>query len=337
MFAARGEDLEISIAGVERLSTHADTIAPEAACTSVQLHQQIEPDAFARYWNAAQAIAGVQVAVAANSPFFCGKELWRETRIALFEQATDTRPEELKIQGVRPRVWFGERWITSIFDLFEENVRYFPSLLPVCDDEDPLETLERGDTPRLGELRLHNGTIYRWNRPIYDVVRDQPHLRVENRVLPAGPTVADIMANAAFYYGLVKVIAEEERPVWSQMSFSAAEENFHAGAREGIDARVYWPGLGEVPVAELVVRRLLPLAHEGLERWGLDAGDAGRLLDVIERRCVTLRNGAAWQAQMFHYLYNRQGMERPEALREMTRRYREHMHSNAPVHTWPVG
>ena len=149
VFAARGEDLEISIAGVERLSTHADTIAPEAACTSVQLHQQVEPEAFARYWNAAQAIAGVQVAVAANSPFFCGKELWRETRIALFEQATDTRPEELKIQGVRPRVWFGERWITSIFDLFEENVRYFPSLLPVCDDEDPLETLERGDVPRL--------------------------------------------------------------------------------------------------------------------------------------------------------------------------------------------
>ena len=145
---------------------------------------------------------------------------------------------------MRPRVWFGERWITSIFDLFEENVRYFPSLLPVCEDEDPLETLERGDVPRLGELRLHNGTIYRWNRPIYDVVRDQPHLRVENRVLPAGPTVVDILANAAFYYGLLRVIAEEERPVWSQMSFSAAEENFHAGAREGIDARLYWPGLG---------------------------------------------------------------------------------------------
>ena len=268
VFAARGEDLEISIAGVERLFIHADTIAPEAACTSVQLHQQVEPEAFARYWNAAQAIAGVQVAVAANSPFFCGKELWRETRIALFEQATDTRPEELKVQGVRPRVWFGERWITSIFDLFEENVSFFPALLPVVDDEDPLETLERGDVPRLNEMRLHNGTIYRWNRPIYDVVRDQPHLRVENRVLPAGPTVVDIMANAAFYYGLLRMLAEDDRPVWSQMSFSAAEENFHAGAREGIDARVYWPGLGEVPAAELVVRRLLPLAHEGLAAVG---------------------------------------------------------------------
>jgi hypothetical protein len=336
VFAARGEDLEISIAGVERLFIHADTIAPEAACTSVQLHQQVEPDAFARYWNAAQAMAGIQVAVAANSPFFCGKELWRETRIALFEQATDTRPEELKVQGVRPRVWFGERWITSIFDLFEENVSYFPALLPVVDDEDPLETLERGDVPKLGELRLHNGTIYRWNRPIYDVVRDQPHLRVENRVLPAGPTVVDIMANAAFYYGLLRMLAEDDRPVWSQMSFSAAEENFHAGARDGIDARVYWPGLGEVPAAELVVRRLLPLAREGLNQWGVASDDADRLLGIIERRCVLQQNGASWQSHVFHRLYEDKAMDRDEALRQMTRRYREHMHSNQPVHEWPT-
>jgi hypothetical protein len=336
IFAARGEDLEISIVGVERLSTYAETIAPEAACTSVQLHQQVDPEAFANHWNAAQAIAGVQVAVAANSPFFYGKELWRETRIALFEQATDTRPEELKVQGVRPRVWFGERWITSIFDLFEENVRYFPALLPVCEDEDPLETLERGDVPHLGELRLHNGTIYRWNRPIYDVVRDQPHLRVENRVLPAGPTVVDTLANAAFYYGLLRVIADEERPVWSQMSFSAAEENFHTGARDGISARLYWPGLGEVPAAELVLRRLLPLAHEGLERGGVDPGDAERLLEIIERRCVMLRNGASWQSDVFHHLHEDRALDRSEALRQMTRVYREHMHSNEPVHNWPT-
>src|SRR5690242_3670765 len=334
IFAARGEDLEIAITGVERLSTYADTIAPEAACTSVQLHKQVDPGDFARFWNAAQGIAGVQVAVGANSPFFAGKELWRETRIALFEQATDTRPEELKSQGVRPRVWFGERWATSIFDLFEENVRYFPALLPVCEGEDPREMLERGDVPSLGELRLHNGTIYRWNRPIYDVVGDQPHLRVENRVLPAGPTVVDVMANAAFYYGLLRSIAEEERPVWSQMSFSAAEENFHAGARGGIDARVYWPGLGEVPAAELVVRRLLPMAHEGLKRTAIDPGDADRLLGIIERRCVALRNGASWQSEVFHHFYDK-GMDRNQALRRMTTLYREHMHENVPVHDWP--
>jgi hypothetical protein len=335
IFAARGEDLHLSIAGVERLSTFADTIAPEAACTSVQLHQQIDPNLFASHWNAAQCVAGVQLAVAANSPFFFGRELWRETRIALFEQATDTRPEELKAQGVRPRVWFGERWITSIWDLFEENVRYFPALLPVCDEEDPEEALERGDVPRLAELRLHNGTVYRWNRPIYDVVRGRPHLRVENRVLPAGPTVADILANAAFYYGLVRVLVEDERPLWTQMSFSAAEENFHAGARDGLAARMYWPGIGEVPVAELVLRRLLPMAHEGLERYGIDPDDRDRLLGIIERRCVTERNGAAWQVGCFHDLYER--LDRLDALREMTVRYREHMHSNVPVHEWPLG
>jgi hypothetical protein len=336
IFAARGEDLQISITGPERLSTFADTIAPEAACTSVQLHQQVKPETFAACWNAAQTIAGVQVAIGANSPFFFGRELWRETRIALFEQATDTRPEELKAQGVRPRVWFGERWITSIFDLFEENVRYFPALLPVCDEEDPAETLDAGGVPNLAELRLHNGTVYRWNRPIYDVVRGQPHLRVENRVLPAGPTVVDTVANAAFYYGLVRVLSEDERPIWSQMSFSAAEENFHAGARDGIDARLYWPGLGEVPATELVLRRLLPLAREGLERWGLDAADRDRLLEIVERRCVTMRNGAAWQSAVFHELYEDRGMERHDALREMTVRYREHMHANEPVHTWPL-
>jgi hypothetical protein len=336
IFAARGEDLEILIGGVERLSTYADTIAPEAACTSIQLHQQVDPEAFARYWNAAQSIAGAQLAVGANSAFFCGKELWRETRIALFEQATDTRPEELKAQGVRPRVWFGERWVTSIFDLFEENVRYFPALLPICDAEDPVEVLARGDVPHLSELRLHNGTIYRWNRPIYDTVRGRPQVRVENRVLPAGPTVVDSLANAAFYYGLIRMLADEERPIWSRMSFSAAADNFHAGARDGINASLYWPGLGEVPAAELVLRRLLPLAAEGLERTGVAAADRDRLLGIIERRCVTFRNGAAWQSAIFHRLYDHEQLDRPDALREMTLRYREHMHSNEPVHTWPV-
>jgi hypothetical protein len=165
-------------------------------------------------------------------------------------------------------------------------------------------------------------------------VRDRPHLRVENRVLPAGPTIVDTLANAAFYYGLVRVLVEDERPIWSQMSFSAAEENFHLGARDGIEARVYWPGLGEVPAAELVLRRLLPMARDGLARWGVDAADADRLLEIVERRCVQLTNGAAWQVAAFHRLYER--LDRADALREMTVRYRELMHSNEPVHTWPL-
>ena len=335
IFDARGEDIHINIDGVERLATSADTIAPEAACTSVQFHLQVSPQEYANTWNAAQTIAGVQVALGANSPFLFGKELWRETRIALFEQATDTRPEELKAQGVRPRVWFGERWITSIFDQFEENVRYFPSLLPITDEEDPVEVLDRGDTPTLGELRMHNGTIYRWNRPIYDVYRGKPHLRVENRVLPAGPTVVDTLANAAFYYGLLHKLAREDRPIWSRMSFSAAEDNFNAGAKEGINAMLYWPGMGEVPVSELVLRRLLPMAHEGLGEIGVDSPVRDRLLAIIEARCKLHTNGAEWQAKTFHEIdESDQHLDRRDALREMLKRYIERMHTNEPVHTW---
>jgi hypothetical protein len=336
IFAARGEDLEINIAGTERLVTTADTIAPESACTSVQFHLQVAPEMFDRYWNASQAIASVQVALGANAPYLFGKQLWAETRIALFEQATDTRPDELKAQGVRPRVWFGDRWITSIFDLFEENVRYFSALLPLCEEEDPAEVLGRGDTPELGELRLHNGTIYRWNRPIYDVVNGRPHLRVENRVLPAGPTVIDVLANGALYYGLVRALVDQDRPVWTQMSFAAARDNFRAAARGGIDAKVYWPGIGEVPVTELVLRKLLPLAHQGLDSWGVPAAERDRLLAVIEQRCITGRNGASWQVDTVRRLEETTMVNREQALREMTRRYATHMHSNEPVHTWPA-
>jgi len=333
MLAARGEDLHIDIEGVESLETFADTIAPEAACTSVQFHLQVGPDSFARYWNAAQCLAAVQVAIGANSPFFMAKELWRETRIALFTQATDTRSVELKAQGVRPRVWFGERFVTSVFDLFEENLRYFPALLPVLEDEDPWEVFTSGGTPQLPELRLHNGTVWRWNRPVYDVVNDVPHLRVENRVLPAGPTVVDILANGALYYGLIRALAEQERPVWSRMSFATAEENFTKAAVDGIDAELFWPGHGELPVTELVQRWLLPLADEGLAAWGVDAVVRDRWLAVIESRCVKGVNGATWQAAAVTAA-ERRGASRLAALREMTLRYVDNMHANEPVHLW---
>jgi gamma-glutamyl:cysteine ligase YbdK (ATP-grasp superfamily) len=333
ILAARGEDIVLDVRGVETLRTTADSIVPEAACTSTQLHVQTTPEHFAAYWNASQAIASVQLALGANSPFLLGRELWRETRIPLFEQATDTRSEELKAQGVRPRVWFGERWITSVFDLFEENVRYFPALLPITEDEEPLEVLEEGGVPKLAELRLHNGTIYRWNRPVYDIAHGVPHLRVENRVLAAGPTVVDTMANAAFYFGLVRALAEAERPLWSQMSFSAAEENFHVGAREGIDAQIYWPAVGQVRATELTLRRLLPLAHEGLDAWGVSTDEATRLLGIIEQRCLLGTNGAEWFARR---VQGRGSLKRDEAVRRTLVDYRELMHSNEPVHTWPA-
>jgi len=335
IFAARGEDMRIEIEGAEQLLTHSDSITPESACTSVQLHIQVSPDDFADYWNAAQSIAGVQVALAANSPYLFGKQLWHETRITLFEQATDTRADELKEQGVRPRVWFGERWITSVFDLFEENLRYFPALLPICEEEDPLAVLDAGAIPELAEMALHNGTIYRWNRPVYGIVAGRPHLRVENRVLPAGPTIADVIANAAFYYGLVRILAEADRPIWTQLSFATAAENLHEAARNGLDAHVYWPGVGDTPVSELILRRLLPLAREGLSRWGVDEGVSSRLLGIIEQRCLTGQNGSAWQIAEVNKL-TQGGVDRREALRLMTQSYIDRMHSNEPVHTWSL-
>ncbi|WP_433408333.1 glutamate-cysteine ligase family protein [Saccharomonospora azurea] len=342
ILASRGEKPLLSLEGVglpdrapERLRSFAQSILPEAACTSVQLHLQVAPEEFAAHWNAAQCLAGVQVALGANSPFLLGKALWHETRIPLFLQATDTRPEELKNQGVRPRVWFGERWITSIFDLFEENVRYFPGLLPETDDQDPMEALESGEVPRLTELRLHNGTVWRWNRPVYDVVDGRPHLRVENRVLPAGPTVVDMVANAAFFYGAQRALAEQERPVWTQMSFQAAEENLYAGARNGFDAHLYWPGIGWIPPDELALRVLLPLAREGLRSSDVADEVADRYLGVIEQRCVRQRTGSVWQRDTVVRAEER-GMDREAALAHMMARYLELSRSGEPVHSWPV-
>jgi len=342
IFAARGEDMVLAMEGpaipgqrTEKLHSRADSILPEAACTSAQLHLQVPPEEFATHWNAAQCLAGVQVAIAANSPFLLRKALWHETRIPLFLQATDTRPEELKNQGVRPRVWFGERWITSIFDLFEENVRYFPGLLPQLDDEDPFEALDDGRAPKLAELRMHNGTIWRWNRPVYDLAGGVPHLRVENRVLPAGPTVVDLVANAAFFYGAQRALAFEDRPVWTQMSFQAAEENFYAGARHAFDAQLYWPGIGWVPPDELVLRKLLPMAHEGLRDCGVSDSARERYLGVIEQRCLAQRTGSTWQRATVARLEDR-GMDRDSALVGMLRRYIDLAASNQPVHSWMV-
>ncbi|WP_132993076.1 glutamate-cysteine ligase family protein [Gordonia zhaorongruii] len=341
IFAARGEDLAIDIAGVplessaERLTTTTDSILPEAACTSLQLHLRVAPEDFAAHWNAAQAISGVQVALAGNSPFLAGKALWHETRIPVFQQATDTRPLELKNQGVRPRVWFGERWINTIFDLFEENTRYFPALLPVSTDVDPLAELDAGRIPELTELKLHNGTVYRWNRPVYDVLDGNAHLRVENRVLPAGPTVVDIMANAAFYYGVVRGLVEADRPLWSRMSFDAARENLTSGAQWGLDAQLYWPDIGWVRPDELALRRLLPLAEEGLASFGVSAAARRRYLGVIEGRCVTRQTGSVWQRRAVQ-VREAAGESRDQALHGMLSDYATLMHEGEPVHNWPL-
>ena len=233
-------------------------------------------------------------------------------------------------------MWFGERWITSVFDLFEENIEYFPALLPICEDEDPLLVLDGGGIPELAEMCLHNGTVYRWNRPVYGIAAGRPHLRVENRVLPAGPTVADIAANAAFYYGLVRVLAEASGRSGPRCRSPPPRRTCTRPRGAAWTPGLYWPGAGEVPAAELVLRRLLPLAREGLRRWGVGDEHADRLLAIIEQRCLTGQTGAAWQIGHGSRAQPSRRRPAPEALRLMTQRYIEHMHTNEPVHAWPL-
>ncbi|MGQ0466259.1 MAG: glutamate--cysteine ligase [Sporichthyaceae bacterium] len=335
ILAARGEQIHLALDGPEPLEMLSDTVAPEAACTSTQIHVDTAPGEFAAHWNAAQAIAGIQLAIGANSPVLFGRRLWAETRIPLFEQSTDTRSAELAAQGVRPRVWFSERWIDSVLDLFEENLRYFPALLPICSDEDPLVVLAGGTAPRLDELCLHNGTIYRWNRPVYAATDGAPSLRVENRVLPSGPTVADTVANAAFAVGLIRGLAQADDPVWAHLPYTVAGANFRAGARDGIAARMRWPGRGEVAAVDLVHRELLSVAAAGLDSWGVEAADRDEVLGIVEARCAQRVNGASWQLAALDR-YEARGLTRAAALRETTACYSDHVDGGEPVHTWSL-
>jgi hypothetical protein len=342
MLEARGEPFRLDIEGsglggreAEHLIADFETIAPEAACTAAQLHLQVPPHAYGAYWNAAQCLASVQLAVGANSPFFLDKLLWAETRIPLFKQACDVRSVELRNQGVRPRVWFGEKWINSIQEQFEENSRYFPALLPICEPEDPIAEIAAGRAPQLTELRLLNGTIWRWNRPVYDTVDGVAHFRLENRVLPAGPTIVDTIANAVFFYGLLRALAEQEQPLWSRLPFEAAEENFNIAARFGMNAALYWPHRGWVRPDQLMLRTLLPLAAEGLTGWGMSTEVADRYLSVIEQRCANRQTGAAWQVGAVEALEGR-GLDRPAAICGMLDRYIECMAANEPVHAWKL-
>ncbi|MCQ9353383.1 glutamate--cysteine ligase [Corynebacterium sp. 153RC1] len=334
---SRGELVRIDIAGQEHYLHDFEDISPESACTSMQLHLQIAPDRFADAWNAAQAIAAVQVALGANSPLFAGHQLWHESRIPLFQQSIDTRTQELVNQGVRPRVWFGERWITSVFDLFEENVRYFSPLLPE-DRQDAGTPMMDGESPALHYLNLQNGTIWRWNRPIYDPSQEQAHIRLENRLLPAGPTPVDIVADAAFFYGMVKYLSNQNRPVWSRLSFEAATKNFFSAARQGLGATLQWPVLGEVSVRELVAEHLLGQARQGLEALGVAEELIERYLGVIKGRVSTGQNGATWQ---LHALAQQpptepETPERTAAVATVLRRYLELQSTGEPVHTWSL-
>nr|WDS96206.1 glutamate-cysteine ligase [Micrococcus sp.] len=341
---SRGEEILIDIDGPEHLAYYAQDIAAESACTSMQLHLEVTRERFGPVWNASQAMAGPQLALAANSPLFLGSLLWDESRIAVFQQAIDTRSPELARQGVRPRVWFGERWVDGIEDLFEENVAFFPSLLPEAFDV-PRQTA--AGAPTLPELMLHNGTVYRWNRPIFDPGKDAEstpsgesaarpaNIRVENRILPAGPTFTDMVANAAFYFGLVRHLVDGDERPWERMAFSTAQESFYACAQDGLRAEVYWPGFGQIPVTELLDRHLLPSARRGLEMLEVDPAVIDRYMDVLTGRTRNGQTGAVWMSRTLKAL-EEGGMPRAEALAELVARYRRNVATHEPVHTWPV-
>lgn len=333
---SRGEEILIDIVGAEAIRRRFDTIAPEAANTSVQFHIQTTPEDFAKYWNASQAIAGLQLVVGANSPFLFGRHLWAETRIKLFEQGTDTRIAADRARGAIPRVWFGRDWVNSVVDLYRENNYHFHPLLPRCSDDNPIEQVRDGKIPELKELRVHNGTIYRWNRPVYDIAGDQAHLRVENRIVPSGPTSADICANMALYYGLVHYLVNEDNPVWKRMDFQMAARNFQIAARHGINADQYWPEDGWQPGRKLLLEKLLPAAAEGLAGLGVNSADSARFLGIIEQRCRRGVNGASWQAARVAMAEHRDRLERHDALRAMMLDYIAQSASGLPVHEWAL-
>jgi hypothetical protein len=286
-------------------------------------------------FNAAQLATAPVLAAAGNSPIFLGRVLWEETRIALFEQAADDRDAPGRERLVS-RVAFGTDWLrTSVLDLFEESVRHHEPLLPILGDQDPLLALGDGGVPRLDELRLHQGTVWRWNRAIYDSGFGG-HLRIEMRPLPAGPTVTDMMANAAFLLGLTLALAPDAEEWTKKLLFARVHANFYDAARLGLEAELEWPAAGgseRVGAAELV-RRLLPEARRGLVEAGVDAAEADRLLEVIGDRVASGQTGAVWQRRALASL--EQGADRDQALERLLERYLELQATGDPVHTWPV-
>lgn len=331
----RGKDWEFYIKGTDELIIRHDSVMVEACNTSFQLHYQVGPEEFAPLYNLTQAVAGPVLAAACNSPLLFGRRLWRETRIALFQQSVDHRAAGLHLREQAPRVSFGRRWVDdSVLEILQEDIARFKVLLSADIDEDSLAMLAANQVPSLKALRLHNGTIYRWTRPCYGILDGRPHLRIENRILPSGPTVIDEMANAAFWFGLLSGLSRIYPDIRRVMEFDTAQENFIAASRLGLRAQFGWPGHQQVPADELILQELLPLAREGLATRGVDVGDSDRLLGVLEDRVRSKRTGAQWQLESFAGLRDRGG--RAERLAAITAAVIEHQTKGDPVHRWPI-
>jgi hypothetical protein len=334
----RQTPFQVSIAGEDSLSLTWDDVTLEGANTSLQFHLRVEPAEFARMYNAAQLATAPVLAVSTNSPFFLGRRLWDETRVALFRQAVDDRGEPHAPGSSHARVTFGHGWAREgAMELFSEVVALYAPLLPVVGPKSPLECLSHEELPGLDELRLHQSTVWSWNRAIYDP-KAGGHLRIEFRALPAGPTVVDMVANGAFLLGLSLGLSGQMDAMLPAIPFNCARGNFLRAAKQGMDATLLWPSETApspqpVPATELALR-LLPVARRGLIEAGVDADEADAMLGIIQARVAARRTGAGWQRQMLAKL--EQHMPKPDALAALLERYRQHAESGAPVHEWPL-
>lgn len=329
----RGSAYEFKIAGVDELSFKHFSVMLEACNTSFQVHFQTGPEEFCPLYNIAQAISAPVLASAVNSPLLFGKQLWRETRIALFQQSVDTRNSSANLREISPRVSFGSSWIDeSVLEILREDIVRFKVLLSTDIDEDPFKLLEAGSTPRLKALLLHNSTVYRWNRPCYGISNGKPHLRIECRFLPSGPTAVDEMANAAFWFGLMASLADEHPDIREVMEFEDVKHNFVSAARLGLDAHLTWIGGKRYPAQDLICQELVPRARDGLRGAGIDTGDISRYLDVLEERVKTGRTGSSWLVSSLAGM--KRAGTRSERLSALTAATIARQALDKPVHQW---
>lgn len=296
----------LSIKGLDELTVDHDSVMLEACNSSFQIHMQVSPEDFPRMYNIAQVLTGPLMAISANSPIAFGKRLWAETRIALFQQAVDTRTRRTPLRETEARVSFGTRWVrNSIIDIYREDIARFRALVAGDIDEDPIAVLDRGETPQLRALRLHNGTIYRWNRACFGVSDGTPHLRIENRIMPSGPSTIDQIANAAFWFGCMSELGATTGDITRRIDFDQAGANFYTAAREGLGAHFEWLDGQEISAQRLVLDHLLPTAEAGLRRAGVDSDAIERYLGVVHERARTARTGASWQFRSWNSLRDR--------------------------------
>lgn len=324
------------IKGVDEFEIESEDVMLEAVNTSFQVHYQVAPANFADAYNAAQLMTAPVLAAAVNSPVLFGHRLWAETRIATFQHSIDARTTGQQTRGHRARVNFGDRWVReSVLEVFREDASRFRVLLGANVDGDPFAEIARGVAPQLKALRLFNGTVYRWNRPCYGVMDGRAHLRIEVRSLPAGPTIVDEVANAAFLGGLLAAAPGEYGRIADTMPFDDALANFLAAARFGLDAQLRWPGHGTVPVQRLILEHLAPLARAGLESRGIDAADIDKYMGIIEERVRTGRTGAAWvHASIFRL--GQAGISPKRHGRALTASAIANQATELPVHQWPL-